>query len=249
MNDNQTVEERPIEHEAQKKSPKGVWADGLTLIRLGLTPVIMFVIYKAWSANPGGIGGFISLDLSLVLLASVLFAIAAITDIFDDIDSRQPIEPDSETQGRRLGWIDDIADSVLVLGTLIALVWVLGKADLLHWSFSIPVLILFVRDIVLGISKGYQFSKYGFLESKLGDIKNVFAMLGTCTLVAAPWLSNIIDSLRAERTNNVLDLYIAPSSWVWNTGLVVLWIAAVLAIWTSWALLTSKPNTSSDTSL
>jgi len=226
MNDN---------NNAVARETGGALADGLTLVRVLLTPVIMFIIYKAWSAKPGDVDGFVSLDLKLVLLASVLFAIAAVTDVLDNY-----VGGSDHANERQFGWFDDIADSVLIDGTLIALVWVLGKADLLHWSFAVPVLVLVLRDIILGLTKGYEFSKFGLLETRLGDMKSALAMLATCTLVAAPWLSNLVDGFRAGRSDNVLDVYNSASTWVWNTGLVTLWIAAALSIYTGFRLLTSK---------
>lgn len=223
------------EKEAVMRQTGGALADGLTITRVLLTPVIMFIIYKAWSAKPGDANGFVSLDLKLVLLASVLFAIAAITDILDNL-----VGGSDRANERQFGWFDDIADSVLIDGTLIALVYVIGKADLLHWSFAIPVLILVLRDIILGLTKGYEFSKFGLLETRLGDMKSALAMFATCTLVAAPWLSNLVDSLRAGQSDDVMQVYNSSSTWVWNTGLIALWIAAVLSIYTGFNLLTTK---------
>ena len=219
----------------------GAFADGLTIVRVLLTPVIMFIIYKAWSAKPGDADGFVSLDIKLVLLASVLFAIAALTDVLDDY-----VGGSAKKNERQFGWFDDIADSVLIDGTLIALVWALGKADLLHWSFAVPVLILVLRDIVLALTKGYAFSKFGLLETRLGDLKSALAMLATCTLVAAPWLSNLVDGFRAGRSDDVLQVYNSASTWVWNTGLIALWIAAILAMFTGFKLLTTKTDITED---
>jgi len=53
--------------------------------------------------------------LSLTLLASTLFAIAAFTDIFDDF-----LGGNERSIHRRFGYLDDIADTVLVVGTLAA---------------------------------------------------------------------------------------------------------------------------------
>ncbi len=225
----------------------GAFADGLTIIRVLLTPVIMFIIYKAWSAKPGDADGFVSLDLKLVLLASVLFVIAALTDVLDDYVGGSAKNNENWTSERQFGWFDDIADSVLIDGTLIALVWVLNKADLLHWSFAVPVLILVLRDIVLGLTKGYAFSKFGLLETRLGDLKSALAMFATCTLVAAPWLSNLVDGFRADRADDISQVYNSASTWVWNTGLVALWIAAILALYTGFKLLTTKTDITEDT--
>ena len=219
----------------------GAFADGLTIVRVLLTPVIMFIIYKAWSPKPGDADGFVSLNLKLVLLASVLFAIAALTDVLDNY-----VGGNERANERQFGWFDDIADSVLIDGTLIALVWVLSKADLLHWSFAVPVMILVLRDIILALTKGYSFSKFGLLETRLGDLKSALAMLATCILVAAPWLSNLVDGWRASRSDNMFEVYNSASTWVWNMGLIALWIAAILSLYTGFKLLTAKADITED---
>lgn len=221
----------------------GAFADGLTCIRIALTPLIMFVIIKAWSAKPDDPMGFVSLNLEWVLLASILFVIAALTDILDDF-----IGGGARAEGRRLGWIDDIADSVLVSGTLLALAWVSYTAGLLHWSFYVPVAALIGRDILIGIIKGHQLSKFGLLESRLGDIKGALAMLSVCILVASPWLSNVLDGLRAGNTaEGAMHIYNNPSPWVWIIGVSILWVAALLSLITGLKILaTSKPNLEED---
>ncbi|GEM_PF-811005 len=216
---------------------RGALADGLTLIRALLTPLIMFIILKAWAVKPHDPQGYVSLDIRLVLLASVLFALAAFTDILDDF-----VGGSAYANARRFGWFDDISDSVLTNGTLLALVWALGKAKMLHWSFAAPVLLILGRDIIVGLRRGYELSRFGFLESRLGDIKSAILMLATCLLVAAPWLSGWIDSFRAG-SGNVIQVFGSPSPYVWTTGLVLLWGAALLALYTGWNILTTKSET------
>ncbi|MEE9272623.1 MAG: CDP-alcohol phosphatidyltransferase family protein [Robiginitomaculum sp.] len=222
----------------------GALADGLTLIRLILTPVIMFVIYKAWSGKPDDPLGFVALDLQLVLLASILFIIAAITDVLDDF-----IGGSADSVHRTFGWFDDIADSVLVSGTLITLMWVTHKAGLLHWTFALPAILLIGRDIIVALVKGAELSKFGFMETKLGDLKSLLAMFAACTLVAAPWLSNLIDGLRVSETaKNAMEVFNNPSPWVWNFGNGLLWAAALLSLITGYKILMTKPNAKEDIS-
>jgi hypothetical protein len=52
---------------------RGAFADGLTLIRFILTPVIMAIIVMGWPST------------QVAVLATALLIIAAVTDIFDDI--------------------------------------------------------------------------------------------------------------------------------------------------------------------
>jgi len=224
------------DNEAVKREIGGAFADGLTLVRVLLTPVIMFVIIKAWSAKPGDAEGFVTLNIKLVLLASGLFVLAAVTDFLDDYFGGH-----ANTNERQFGWIDDIADSVLIGGTLLALLWVTNKADMLNWTFAVPVAIFIGRDIVLALTRGFEMSKYGLTETRLSNLKSALAMLATCILVAAPWLTGLLDGWRANRTENIMEVYGTASTWVWNTGLAVLWIAVLLSLVTGWKLLRAKP--------
>ena len=211
----------------------GAFADGLTLVRIILAPIIAFVIIKAWSGHPDDPMGFVSLNIKLVILATFLFAIAAITDILDDF-----VGGSAKSATRAYGWFDDIADSILIAVTLVALIWVTNQAGLIGWTFAVPAIVFIMRDVIVGILKGYEISKFGFLESKLGDLKSALAMLATCTLVASPWLSNIVDGLRVGKSaESAMEVYNSASTWVWNFGIIVLWIAAILAVITGVRLL------------
>ncbi len=232
--DAKTGPESAVETVSELSKSRGALADGLTLIRALLTPVIMFIILKAWAAKPGDPDGYVTIDIKLALLATVLFAIAAFSDLLDDF-----VGGSAHANERRFGWFDDIADSILINGSLLALVWALGKAKMLHWSFAVPVLLIFARDIFVGLRRGYEMSKFGFLETRLGDLKSALLMLATCILVAAPWLSGWVDQFRASK-DNVMQVYGGGSPVVWNTGLTILWLAALLALYTGWQILISK---------
>ncbi len=235
-NDSEAVKRETLKREALKREAGGAFADGLTLVRVLLTPIIMFVIIKAWSGDASGLEGGTPLNIlniKLVFLASFLFVVAAVTDFLDDY-----FGGNAQTSERQFGWIDDIADSLLIGGTLLALLWVTNKAGLLSWTFAIPAAAFIGRDIILALVKGFEMSKYGLVETRLGDIKSALAMLGTCILVAAPWLSNLVDNWRATNAEDMLSVYGAASTWVWNAGLAILWGAAILALVTGWKVLT-----------
>ena len=110
----------------------GAFADSLTWLRMLIMPVIAFLIWKGWQPVESG-----GIDLGLTLLASALFAIAAITDIFDDF-----LGGNKRSVHRRFGYLDDVADTVLIVGTLAALLFVVARAEFLHWPFLIPAVIL-----------------------------------------------------------------------------------------------------------
>ena len=86
-------------------SPKavgGALADALTLLRILIMPLVAFLIWKGW--QPVAAGG---IDLGLTLLASALFAIGALTDIFDDF-----LGGNERSVHRKFGFLDDVADTV-----------------------------------------------------------------------------------------------------------------------------------------
>jgi len=190
----------------------GAFADGLTLIRILLTPAIMFLIIKFWPLT------------AMAALASVLFLVAALTDIFDDYFGG------TETSVfRRFGHWDDVADTILCTGTLAALLFVTHRAGFLAWPFAVPALIIIAREILVGFVKGKQISIYGWPDNFLSSAKSFFIMLGVCILVATPWLTQWFDALRANEAN-VVEVFNNASPMIWVIGEIALWIGAVFSI-------------------
>lgn len=206
--------ERVTSSETRNMSPKqagGAFADGLTFVRLLITPVIMAIIIAAWP------------DTKMAVFASVLFLIAALTDILDDY-----IGGASRSAYRKYGWIDDIADTVLILGVLLALSVVILREGLMTWTFAIPVLILFLRELAVALFKGRELRQFGLPDNKLSNAKVGLSILAVCTLVASPWLSQLTDVFRAESDpSRLLNI---GSPWVWYFGELYLWLAAVLSL-------------------
>ena len=200
----------------------GALADALTLIRLVLTPIIMMVIIKGWP------------NLDMAVLASVLFIVAALTDFFDDYFGGTEM-----AVHRKFGWFDDIADILLVIGTLAAMLYVTHKNGLLAWTFAIPAGVIIAREVLVGLVKGYEMTKTGWPETKFGDLKNGLVMLGTCLLVASPWLTTWIDRAIAG-PDNAMEVYGSTSPYVWLIGEGILWFAAIVSILTGFKLLTTK---------
>ena len=252
--------------DTEMKKAGGAFADGLTLVRLFLTPLVMYlIIAKGWPR------------LDIALLASVLFAIAALTDIFDDMTGG------TETSiYRKFGWFDDIADTVLMIGTLIAMLWVfyftqgsdyLSNGEIIQdvkpavpMLFVITASIIIVREIFVGLFKGFAMTKVRGQANKLGNIKTAFIMLGTCILLASPWLSSWINGLSGnedpstvsrdiaeEVMNNsanvdmsVFGQFVDTSNYVWNFGLAVLWIGAILSVISAVLLFTQNESAAND---
>ena len=182
----------------------------------------MFVIIKGWP------------NLDMAVLASVLFVVAAITDIMDDYFGGTENAPN-----RALGWVDDIADIVLVIGTLIAMLYVTYREGFLAWTFAVPAGIIIVREVIVGLIKGYEMTKSGWPETKYGSLKNGLCMLGTCLLVASPWLTSWIDRIMAG-TGNAASILATTSPYVWLIGEAVLWFAAIVSIISGLSLLKTK---------
>jgi len=174
----------------------GAIADALTVVRVCLTPVIMFIIIKGWP------------DLSMAILATGLLIIAAVTDFFDDYFGGTENAPN-----RKFGWFDDIADIVLVTGVLIALLVVTYKGGVLGWMFAV-------------------------------SIKNGLTMLGTCLLVASPWITHWVDMTFSSKDN--IESLTSTSPQIWMIGQGVLWFAALISLITGFKILTTKTGPAND---
>lgn len=233
----------------------GAFADGLTLVRVLLTPVVMYlIIAKGWPA------------VNTAILVSILFAIAALTDLFDDFTGGA-----ENSIYRKFGWFDDIADTVLMVGTLAAMVWVImsskdpsvaDSGSRLTMFFMIAVAIIIAREIIVGLVKGFELSRSRLYETGLGNLKTAMIMLGTCILLASPWLTPWVTSIFSKGGDvakgpvdlanpalsdpSIFDAYISTSGLVWTTGLVVLWIGAILSLITGIAVLTGKSGAAND---
>lgn len=218
-----STNEDDLTPDSEAGSGAGAFADGMTLVRLLLTPVIMALIIWQWP------------DPQVAILASFLFIVAAITDIIDDWFGGS-----ARSALRRYGWLDDIADTVLIVGALLALGLVLHLNGLLHWSFAVPVGVIVGRELIVGLFKGYELSKYGWPDNPLSSAKASFAMLGTALLVGSPWLTQWLDRVRAG-TDRAMEVYDAGSPFIWMIGELSLWIAAVFALVSGYKILTHKP--------
>ena len=242
------------EAETELKQTGGAFADGLTLIRALLTPVVMFlIVFKGWPA------------INTALLVSILFAIAALTDLFDDLTGGA-----ANSIYRKFGWFDDIADTVLMIGTLAAMTWMILSSQhsnpaangYLDWLFLIAVSIIILREIIVGLLKGFELSRMRGYETGLSHLKTAFIMLGTCILLASPWLTPWVTTLFSKNGDfqktpfdlsnpalsdpSVFDAYIHVNGWVWTSGLVILWIGALLSLMTGIKLIKRKFGTTND---
>lgn len=216
-------------HVDNMRDMRGAFADGLTLIRFLLTFVVMGVILAGWP------------QLHPALLATFLLIVAALTDIWDDI-----IGGSERSKHRKFGWFDDIADMVLILGTLCALLYVVWKNGVLGWGLAVPAIIIIAREVIIGFARGYEFSKYGWPTTKWGWLKNTMTIAAVCVLLASPWLTTWVDMRRATDTN-IVDIYNATSPHIWISGQIMLWLAAAISVLTGIAILRGDASEYSNT--
>jgi phosphatidylglycerophosphate synthase len=197
--------------EPETSQTGGRVADILTLIRALITPIIMIIIIKGWPL-PG-----------YALAASIIFIGAALTDIFDDYFGGA-----QTALHRKLGWFDDIADIILVIGTLIAMSWVIYHAGLMSWIIAVPIALFIGKEILIGLFKGFELSNLNPIEDSLATAKNALSMLAVSVLIASPWLTAWLDGLRAASDPYAVYNESSPIFWLVGTGL--LWIAALIGL-------------------
>ena len=197
--------------EANSTQTGGAIADALTLMRFVLTPIIMFVIIKVWP------------DLNMAILATFLLIFAAMIDLFDDYFGG------AETAiHRKLGWFDDIADIILVIGTLLAMSWVIYHAGLMNWMITVPIILFIGKEVLIGLLKGFELSNLNPIEDRLATAKNALSMLAVSVLIASPWLTTWLDGQRAADDPYAVYNEASPIFWLIGTGL--LWIAALIGL-------------------
>lgn len=217
------------------KAAGGAFADALTWLRMLLMPLVAFLIWKGWQpVEQGGI------DMSLTLLASALFVVAALTDVFDDF-----LGGGERSVHRRFGYLDDVADTVLVVGTLVALLFVVHRAGYMSWTFLVPAVILIGRELIVGLFKGFELARFIVPDTLLSNLKSGLSMLGTCLLLASPWLQVWVDRARAG-TDKVEETFATASPAVWVTGEICIWVAAALSIVTAIALFRTDFSAAND---
>ena len=208
----------------------GAFADGLTLIRLLLTPIVMFIVIQGWPGTDAAV------------LASILFTIAALTDIFDDMTGGA-----ETSKNRGLGWFDDIADTVLITGTLAAMFWVLFSSGHVGWIFAVPASVIILRELIIALMKGPSLIRNGWPETRLGNIRTFVTMLAVCLLLASPWITSWLNSAAAEDAAMLGSLGTeAASVWYILIGQGLLWLAALLSLITGFKILTTKNGPAND---
>jgi len=172
--------------------------------------------------------------------ALALFSLAAITDFFDGYLAR------AWKQESRLGaMLDPIADKAMVV---IALLVITGYSGMDPWLILPATAILFREVFVSGLRE-FLGDKAGLLKvTSLAKWKTTAQMTAIAVLFLAMGLEYIREAatMRSQRalietlsdigTQDVslVDLAKHGGNYVWNFGLALIWIAAILTLITGW---------------
>lgn len=178
-------------------------SDILTVSRAAAAPLIMALIVLKWP------------DIGWALIATIVFALAVLTDIFDDL-----IGGKDTGSSRVFGWFDDIADALLTMSALFALAWVLYAGTGLTLLFVIPVAVLTVCFFIAGVMRTKLLDSGG---GRLADISGAVAQLGTGLMIASPWAGNWVSNLTGMGEYGFTPI-------VWQIGVGVLCLAAVMSL-------------------
>jgi cardiolipin synthase len=142
-------------------------------------------------------------------LALGLFAAAGITDFFDGYLAR--VRGEQSVFGR---FLDPVADKLLVAAVLMMLVAV-GRIE--GWSILAAVIILCREIMVSGLREFLAELRVGLPVSKLAKWKTTAQILALGFMIT----SDAGDAL-------------LPAGWTVLTGSVLLWVAAILTIYTAY---------------
>ena len=172
--------------------------------------------------------------------ALALFALAAITDFFDGYLAR------AWQQESRIGaMLDPIADKAMVV---IALLVITGYSGMDPWLILPATAILFREVFVSGLRE-FLGNSAGLLKvTRLAKWKTTAQMTAIAVLFMAMGLEYVRESALARQNAeliatlsdigtddiNVVALATYGGNMVWQFGLALIWVAAVLTLITGW---------------
>lgn len=182
--------------------------NSLTILRILLIPVLVVVFYLPFKNH--------------LLVAAVIFAVAAITDAVDGYLARKL------GQMTAFGaFLDPVADKLMVS---VALVLLVERHDTLLFTLAATVII--GREIVISALREWMAElgeRTSVAVSYVGKVKTVFQMVAITALLA-------IDPVHDE-------------SWLLALCYIVLYVAAVLTLWSmiiylraAWAVVQERDN-------
>ncbi|MCC5958018.1 MAG: CDP-diacylglycerol--glycerol-3-phosphate 3-phosphatidyltransferase [Rhodobacteraceae bacterium] len=172
--------------------------------------------------------------------ALALFALAAITDFFDGYLAR------AWQQESRIGaMLDPIADKAMVV---IALLVITGYSGMDAWLILPATAILFREVFVSGLRE-FLGNSAGLLKvTRLAKWKTTAQMTAIAVLFLAMGLEYVRESALARQNSdliatlsdigtediNVVAFATYGGSMVWQFGLALIWVAAILTLVTGW---------------
>ncbi len=199
----------------------------LTVMRLIAAPglVVMFMYFaRPWAD----------------LYALILFVLAAVTDWFDGFLAR------SWNQQSKFGaMLDPIADKVMVMIALFVITGFQGMDPLILF----PATMIVFREVFVSGLREFLGADAGKLAvTKLAKWKTTLQMVAIATLFSTGVFEHyfgmhsfgmdiqmIRDTLEGVVDDEMgLRWKFAAMNYSWSIGLVLLWIAAVLTLWTGW---------------
>ncbi|MDC0968618.1 MAG: CDP-diacylglycerol--glycerol-3-phosphate 3-phosphatidyltransferase [Alphaproteobacteria bacterium] len=139
---------------------------------------------------------------NIVLLAGGLFIISSISDYFDGYLARVL------NQSSKLGTLlDPIADKLLIASVIVVLV----DTNVISNLHVIPAIIILLREIAIsGLREFLAKMNTDMPVSKLAKYKTTFQMVSLSILI--------------------ISLGFQLNDFLWNLGLVTLWIAAIITL-------------------
>lgn len=175
----------------------------LTLVRIFVIPIFVVIFYLPfWWAH---------------LVASIIFACACMTDWLDGYLAR------SMQLATRLGaFLDPVADKLMVS---IALVMIVGESQ--FQFVSVPAAVVTIPAAMLAIPAAVIVSR----EIVVSALREWMAEIGKRTSVAVSWFGKV--KTVVQMLALIVLLYCGPATnaLIIFTGYLLLYIAAVLTIW------------------
>ena len=172
--------------------------------------------------------------------ALVLFLVAAITDWFDGYLARL-----WKQESRMGAMLDPIADKAMVV---IALLVITGYSGMDPWLILPATAIIFREVFVSGLREYLGNASKLLAVTPLAKWKTTAQMVAIAVLFGAMGLEYIREQAVAlnsaliaemtatgiDRDYNLLTFAVFSGETVWQAGLALTWLAAVLTLWTGW---------------
>ncbi len=184
----------------------------LTMIRL-VGGLVMFLLLAGGTGGIPFFSAYLSPDTQFALQrwALYMFVIASVTDFFDGFLARK-----LHAESRWGAILDPIADKILVCGTILGL-FALNTGDPV---FALPsALILFREFAVSALREAAASREVKIQVSLLAKAKTTIQLVALgVMLLAESWAAFNFDASNA--------------STVFFTGYTLLWVAAIVSVWT-----------------